>query len=388
MLSFCKLILILSILPWLFVFSCKPSNDQTIIVPKDGYNWPNQERHYWPTYGWEIAQMEDHDIDPEKMNLADQFATNDLLTRALLVVKNGYIVFEKYYYGGGIDQSTNLHSVTKSFSSALVGFLVDDGVVSSTNQQMATLMPDYPGFKEITLHHALTHTTGLSWSEEGILWENWVASDDWVREALSRGFETTPGKKFKYSSANSHFLTSLAYYKTGIFPGQIAKERLFDPLGISFEVFSEPVEYNRWRDYIKPLSQSWRKDTKGIEIAATCLYLTARDMAKFGYLFLNRGMWDSTQILSEEWIRASTRERVRNIYGRYSYGYQWWITFVDGQPTFLASGYGGQIVAVVPSLDLVVVLKYDAENPQHPVTGSEHDDMHLLELVVSSVNKS
>ena len=368
----------------IMLFACKEGRQ--VIVPDEGYNWPSQDRYYWPTDRWESAQMEDHQIDPEKMDLADQFAANDPLTKALLVVKDGYIVFEKYYHGGGIDQSTNLHSVTKSFSSALIGFLVDDGTITSTDQKMAALMPDYPEFQEITLQHALTNTTGLSWTEEGILWENWVASDDWVSEALSRGFEHVPGEKFKYSSANSHFLTSLAYYKTGVFPGQIAKERLFDPLGIPFEVFNEPVQYNRWRDYVKPLSQSWRKDTKGIEIAASCLYLTTRDMAKFGYLYLNRGKWDSTQILSEQWIKASTQEHVKNIYGRYSYGYQWWITIVGDQPAFLASGYGGQIIGVVPALDLVVVLKYDAENPVHPKTGTEHDDMHLFELAVNATN--
>lgn len=383
MLSITKAFLLLFATPILLVFSCKPSDNQ--IVPDTGYDWPSQVRHYWPTEGWEYAKMEDHNIDPEKMVIADQFAANDHLARALLVVKDGYLVFEKYYGDGGVDQSTNLHSVTKSFSSALIGLLIDDEIVISTNQQMVELMPDYPEFSTITLEHALTHTSGLSWSEEGILWENWVASDDWVSEALSRGFVSTPGKKFKYSSANSHFLTSLVCYKTGSFPGELAKNRLFGPLGIQFEVFNETVIYNRWKDYVKPLSQSWRKDTKGIEIAATCLYLTAQDMAKFGFLYLNQGKWENSQLLSKEWIRGSTREHIRNIYGRYSYGYQWWITYVYGHPAFLASGFGGQIIGIVPSMDMVVVLKYDAENPIHPKSGSEHDDMYLFELVVDSV---
>jgi len=219
------------------------------------------------------------------------------------------------------------------------------------------------------------------------LWENWVASDDWVSEALSRGFAAQPGEVFKYSSANSQFLTSLVYYTTDIFPGQLAKERLFDPLGITFDVFNEDIVYNRWSDYVKPLSQSWRKDTKGIEIAGTCLYLTARDMAKFGFLYLNRGKWEETQILSEEWIESSTEEHVGNIYGRYSYGYHWWITNVGGYPAFLASGYGGQIIGVVPSLDVVVVLKYDAQNPVDPKSGTSHDDMYLFELVVNSITQ-
>lgn len=382
-----KLIPVLLILFCMLAFSCR-TGDQRFIVPNTGYDWPSKERYYWPTNGWETASMQDHKIDPAKMELADQFAENDPLSRALLVIKDGYLVFEKYYGDGGVDKSTNLHSVTKSFSSALVGILFDQNYIDSTNQLMAELMPFYSEFGEITLYHALTHTTGLSWTEEGIMWENWVASDDWVAEALSRGFDTSPGEKFKYSSANSQFLTSLVYYITGIFPGELAKERLFDPLGISFNVFNEAEVYTRWRDYVKPLSQTWRKDTKGIEIAGTCLYLTSRDMAKFGYLYLNRGQWEDHQVISEEWIRASTKDHITNVYGRYSYGYHWWITNIDGEAAFLASGFGGQIIGVVPSLDMVVVLKYEAGNPVHPVSGSEHDDMFLFELVVQAANKS
>jgi CubicO group peptidase (beta-lactamase class C family) len=74
-----------------------------------------------------------------------------------------------------------------------------------------------------------------------------------------------------------------------------------------------------------------------------------------------------------------------NIYGRYSYGYHWWVAEVANRPCFLASGLGGQIIAVVPSADLVVVIKYESEAPEDPVSGTEHDDMHLLELVVQAV---
>lgn len=362
-------------------------SNKDFIVPDTGYDWPTQERPYWPTKGWESASLEDHNINPLKMDIADQFAENDSLTRALLVIKDGYLVFENYYGEGGKDQSTNLWSVTKSFSSALIGMLVDQQTIRSTDHLMSELMPSYPDFNDITLHHVLTHTTGLSWAESGQLWVDWIFSDDWVASALKRGQNRKSGKNFFYSSGNSHFLTSLVYYSTNESPGKIAKERLFDPLGISFDTIVKPIIYNSWDDYLKPMHQSWRQDPKGIETASFGLYLTARDMAKFGFLYLNRGKWDDTIILSEDWVRTSTKDHVTNIYGRYSYGYQWYITMVGGHPAFLASGFGGQIIGVVPSLDLVVVLKYEAENPVHPKPGTEHDDMHLFELVVMSVNK-
>ncbi|MGB5668266.1 MAG: serine hydrolase [Maribacter sp.] len=369
----------------LLVSSCN-SNEYTIIVPSDGYDWPNNERAYWPTDGWQTSPMEEHGISASKMVLADQFAENDPLARALLVVKDGYIVFENYYGDGGQDKSTNLWSVTKSFSSALVGLLMDQQIISSTNQRMADLMPAYPEFNKITLHHVLTMTTGLSWAEEGPLWVDWIFSDDWVASALARGQIRDPGEKFYYSSGNSHFLTSLVYYSTNKFPGELAKEQLFDPMGIPFEILDEPISYTSWEVYKRPLDHTWRKDPKGIETASFGLYLTARDMAKFGYLYLNKGKWENRNLISENWVETSTKDHETNIYGRYSYGYQWYLTFVGGHPAFLASGFGGQIIGVVPSLDLVVVLKYEAENPVHPVPGSAHDDMHLFELAVKSVN--
>lgn len=365
---------------------CSKNDDEVIIVPETGYEWPDNNRTYWPTNGWQTAVMQDHGINSIKIEIANQFAENDPLARALLVIKDGYIVYENYYGEGGIDESTNLWSVTKSFSSALVGFLIDDHNINNTNQLMADLLPQYPEFNDIQLQHVLTMTTGLSWNEEGPLWVQWIFSDDWVLEALNRGQIHSPGTRFKYSSGNSHFLTSLVHYRTNSSVGLLAKERLFDPLGIEFNPLTEIITYNNWEEYIEPLPQSWRQDTKGIECASFSLYLTARDMAKFGYLYLNKGRWENQQILSENWVETSTRDHKTNIYGRYSYGYQWYLTMVGGHPSFLASGFGGQIIGVVPSLDLVVVLKYEAENPVHPQSGTNHDDMKLFELVVNSVN--
>ncbi len=377
----------LAIIVCLFLSTqCSTSDDAIVIVSQNGYDWPSNERTYWPTNGWMTAPLEDYNMNSEKMAIANQFAENDPLARALLVVKDGYLVYENYYGGGGFDESSNLWSATKSYASALVGLLMDDAMIDSPDEYMADLMPAYPEFNNIKLHHVLTMTTGLSWAESGPLWIDWIFSDDWVTEALARGQVTEPGTRFYYSSGNSHFLTALVKHKTGKKPGLLAKERLFEPMGMNFEVLDETLTYTTWQEYIEPLPQSWRQDPNGIACASFSLYLTARDMAKFGFLYLNKGRWDTEQLISETWVETSTRDHETNIYGRYSYGYQWYITLVGGHPAFLASGNGGQIIGVVPSLDLVVVLKYEAENPVHPESGTAHDDMHLFELVVKSVN--
>ncbi len=357
------------------------------IVPESGYRWPDNTREDWPTDGWRTAPMEAHGIYPERMAVADEFAAKDDLTRALLVVRNGRIVFEKYYGDGGVDRATNLWSVTKSVVSCLVGIVRDQGGFDGVHQDMKNLMPRYPGFRDIRLEHVLTQTTGLRWAESGGPWSQWVFSEDWIQTALDRGFERAPGEAFKYSSGNSHFLSGLVLEMTRQTPGGFARQHLFEPLGIRYEPLGEKIEYTEWEQYMLPLPHGWRCDPAGLECAGFGLYLTAREMAKFGYLFLNRGRWDGRQIVSEAWVLESTRDQVLGVYGRYSHGYQWWITLVDGEPCFLASGWGGQIIGVVPSLDLVVVLKYEAGKPVHPVSGTAHDDMGLLEHVVRAVRR-
>ncbi len=367
---------------------CSTSDEPRFIVPEMGHQWPDNNRSYWPTDGWVTANPGNYGFDLSLLQQAGQFAEADDLMRALLIVKDGYLVFEEYFGEGHADASTNLWSVTKSYSSAVTGLLYDDGLFQSADIKMVDLMRQYPEFANIKLQHVLTHTTGLDWNEEGPRWVEWILSDDWARHALERDHLHEPGSVWKYSSGNSHFLSALATNLSGSTPGELAKERLFDPMGIEFNVQYPPLSYSSWPEYIEILPQSWHQDPQGNETASFGLFLTARDMAKFGYLYLNRGRWENRQLLSEEWVKASTRDHQTNIYGRYSYGYQWYLTFVDEEPAFLASGYGGQIIGVVPSLDLVVVLKYEAEDPVHPVTGSAHDDMGLFERVVKSVKKN
>jgi hypothetical protein len=95
-------------LPVLYLIMTLQCEKEDIIVPGSGYNWPSQDRVYWPTQGWQNGLMEDHGVNPSKMELANKFAAEDSLTRALLVIKDGYIVFEKYYGEGGVNKSTKV----------------------------------------------------------------------------------------------------------------------------------------------------------------------------------------------------------------------------------------------------------------------------------------
>jgi CubicO group peptidase (beta-lactamase class C family) len=116
---------------------------------------------------------------------------------------------------------------------------------------------------------------------------------------------------------------------------------------------------------------AWETDPQGYHLGFGWVKLPARDLAKFGYLYLNGGRWDSTQVVPADYVRASTQPHSKPppTVPADGYGYQWWTTSVDSHRSFFAAGFAGQLIQVVPDLDLVVVLtsdadqeRYDAEN--------------------------
>ena len=109
---------------------------------------------------------------------------------------------------------------------------------------------------------------------------------------------------------------------------------------------------------------AWPRDLQGYHFGGAFLKLPARDLAKLGYLYLNGGRWDGVQVVPAGYVRASTqRQSQPPPGGRFDgYGYQWWVTSEHGHPSFVAVGYGGQFIQVIPDLDLVVVITSDAEN--------------------------
>ena len=198
------------------------------IVPKQGYVWPKVERSYWPTEEWKTAQAAKHGIDMDKLHSADDMAKNDPSFLSLLIVKDGFVVFENYYNGSSADHSAEVWSVTKSFTSALIGIAIEKGHIKSVNDRMIRYLPHYPQFNELTIKHVLTHTTGLNWNEQSMEW--WIKSEDWIAAVLGAGQESRPGEKLLYSSGNSHLLSALLKETTGKTPGEYAREHLFKPL--------------------------------------------------------------------------------------------------------------------------------------------------------------
>ena len=185
----------------------------------------------------------------------------------------------------------------------------------------------------------------------------WVGGD-WVRFVLRQRPATRPGTRFAYSSVGSHLLSAIVADATGQTTLRYARTRLFAPLGIATEPAFEPEFAPRNAAAYERAGFAWPTDPQGYHLGYGFLKLTARDMAKLGYLYLKGGAWEGRQVVPAAYVRASTRRHVAT--GRTSapgegYGYQWWTMTERGHPAFAAIGLGGQLIEVVPDLDLIVV---------------------------------
>lgn len=318
--------------------------------------------------GWQVASLVAKGIDPLPLeNLINNIKTKQtgfLHIDSLVIAQNGELLLEQQLRnsldladGWASNQDINLHvvnSVTKSFTSALVGIAIDQGLIANVN---------------VPVHDFFQHKLPVAnWSEDkqaitienwlnmrhGYLWDEWNVSylnasnlnsqmnnaADPIQFLLSRPMATKPGSTFAYSTGVSYGLGRIIQLVSGLSFDQYLQTYLLTPLNITSKDF-------------------WSLD--GQLHSGSALYLKTRDMAKFGQLFLDGGIWNGERIISQEWVEQSTIQRVDlNQSGTVGYGYQWWMRqFQVGQQIlkcFYASGYGGQFIYVFPEINLVIAM--------------------------------
>jgi CubicO group peptidase (beta-lactamase class C family) len=315
-------------------------------------------RDYWPTQGWRTAPAEQHGIDPGMLAWADQrlLAEAPLLS-SIVVVKDGYIVFERNYNGYTLDQRPHTWSVSKSVTNIAVGLALQEGYFGSLDQTLGELIPYRipadadPRVWNVTIEQLLTMTGGWAWDGR-INYSRTHETDD-IDAMLRRPMQCDPGTCFEYDSGCSNLLAFVVEELTGQTMADFLTPRLFEPLGIE-----------------KPYWIVTEDDTNR---GGGGLHLNTREMAKIGYLYLNGGRWDGQQIIAREWVEQSTHAQESGIgflsgvnIGHGPYGYQWWIAEPAGWSAFSAQGYGGQLIYVVPGLDLVVTTLFAGADPLAP----------------------
>jgi CubicO group peptidase (beta-lactamase class C family) len=277
-----------------------------------------------------LAKMFQH-ISDQKINL-----------HSLLIIRNGYLVTEAYYQPYTQDQLQYLASVTKSVIGALIGIVIQEGLIQDVDQTLVSFFPDKAianldeQKQAITLKHLLSLTAGLKCNDAPFSGEPGMEqSPDWVQFMLDMPMSEQPGTKFNYCSGAVHLLSAILQKTTGMRAREYANLKLFEPLGIS------PVPETRWSS-----------DPQGISTGPWGLYLTPRDMARLGYLYLQNGKWNDQQILPADYVKAVSTSYSTKDNGM-GYGYLW--TVDPDQGSFSALGLAGQHIYVIPSKNLVIV---------------------------------
>ncbi|PFR44957.1 serine hydrolase domain-containing protein [Bacillus thuringiensis] len=268
----------------------------------------------------------------------------------MLVVQKGNIIFEKYYNGQGPDDAFHVASVTKTIISALIGICVDKGYIKSVNQKVIEFFPEYKRkASEVTVRHLLSMTAPypfVDWQEP---LEELCTQEDWVQYALNRMGNGGEIGSFKYSSAGAHVLSAIITSATGKNAREFANEYLFQPLGMR-EIPNYTMKVFGFDDLFGKDVKGWVHDPNGISTGGWGLTLTARDMAKFGQLYLSDGIYNGKQILSKSWVQESIAMNSNQ------YGYLWWLREENGIFSYCAMGDGGSMICCIPKQDLVVVI--------------------------------
>ena len=307
---------------------------------------PSARAVEWPTTDWAVSTPGEQGMNPAILqSMLTRVETDSLNLHALLVIRHGKIVLEKYYPGHVQSERHELYSVTKSFVATLFGIALDQGKFTGMEQRVVEFFPEktflHPDKRKdaLTLEHLLSMTTGLDWKEGDPTYGAMYRSSDWVGYVLGLPMRAAPGEEFNYCSGCSHVLLKVVERASGVEAVEYARKNLFEPLGI--------------RDF------GWERTPQGDAIGGWGLTLNARDMAKLGYLYLHQGEWDGRQVVSADWVHAATTRRA-DPEGRLGYGFQWWL--YDTHSAYAALGRGGQTIFVIPDLDVIVVTTADIAN--------------------------
>ena len=301
-------------------------------------------RDYWPTKEWRKAAPERKGLDARVLKKMNPFIkTERPQIRGVLIVRHGYLVYERYFNDFARENKQNTSSVTKSITSALVGIALRQGYLKNLDRKVADFFPEYltpetdPLVQQITIKHLLTMSSGFN-------------KDDLYLKTTQEKFQQKlvhePGAFFEYNNDVTDLLSPLLMKATNSSLLDFAKKNLFSPLGIAdvtWEIPSAP-----------PFDQEpYQRASQGI-------YLTPRDMAKLGYLYLNRGKWNRKQIIPADFVKASTQKQIKTDDAT-DYGYLWWVKPLGGHPCYFAFGRDGQYICVFNDLDMVVVITAEKE---------------------------
>ena len=269
-------------------------------------------------------------------------------TKSFLVIKNDSILFEKYYDGHKQTDISNSFSVAKSIVTSMLGKAIMEGKIKSLDQPVSDFFKEYKNglASELTVGDLASMSSGMKWNEKyysviNITSESYF-TDDLRSVILGQEIENKPGKGFRYSSGDTQLLAMIIEKATGTSLSNYLSQKFWDPMG------AENLAL-------------WQIDSKesGMEKAYCCIAATARDFARFGKLYIDKGKWGDTQILDSSFVELSLNPVFDD---SPFYGYGWWLYEFEGKKVFTMNGHRGQFVISFPDENIIIVRQGDFNN--------------------------
>ncbi len=321
-----------------------------------------------PDPDWEVEAPEEHGMDALLLEQAAAYA-QEHDSNCLVVTRDGVIVGEWYWNGWDQETEQNLFSVTKSFTSALVGIAQEHGALD-IHERASEYIDAWRGTasEEVTIRDLISNDSGRYWDFITDYVAMFLVAPDKTAFAIGLGQQHEPGTYWEYNNSAIQTLERVLKVATDTDVAEFARDFLFDPLG---------------------MASSYGRDPAGNPLTFSNATASCRDMARFGLLYLRHGRWvDDLEVIPEDWVQESTQPSTTLNAG---YGYLWWLNreghwvlpsaplrqegdgrILDGVPEelFRASGAFNQIIAVDPGTHIVFTRLGGITDPADVVAGN------------------
>ncbi len=311
---------------------------------------------FWEVTSPALEQMDEAALDELG---ADVKEMENVLS--FLIVRNGKIVYEQYHNGANKYTLLHLRSITKRITSTFVGMGIDEGYIDGLQMPIANVFPEIAepatgeGWNDVTLYHLLHMVSGMDWIEETQFDDYESKQNAPLQYIFARDIIHVPGTYYAYNTPCIDLLSYVVERTYGKQMADLAQQKLFGPLGI--------------------LGYEWQQAGNGVKRGGLGLKLTARDLAKFGLLFLQNGKWDGVSIVPSEWI-GQCFDNTLSLDGIEGYhtpglsiGHTWWTREIAGVTLHFADGYGGQMLMLIPEHNIVIVM-----NRLYEVDGGKNNE--------------
>ena len=292
--------------------------------------------------------------EPRRFGAAFEAARKINQLNSLVISQAGETVAAEAFRGPALDRPVNVKSVSKSIVSCLTGIAIAKGEIADTTTLVAPLIGRWvprradKRVKAITVGHMLSMQSGLQ-EVSGAAYGQWVDTKHWIYEALSKPMVADPGAAYLYSTASYHVLGAVLSKVSGEDLHTLAWTRLGIPMDIHFP--------------------RWTQDPQGRYVGGNDMRMSPNAMIKFGEMYRLGGLWGDTKILPLDWIARSWTPYGTSSETGHGYGFGWFIWDTQPHKTYYARGYGGQMIYIVPDLELTVAI---TSNPGLPATVDGH----------------